>query len=231
MIGCPCRDRGWILPKYLEYIRSLDYPKDRIILCFIYNDSTDDTLNHLVRFQEKHQAEYKDIIIVVENHNQVKDERVHSIRLKIYDSLAKLRNSLLDFAVKMNVDYLFSVDSDILVPKNALQDLIDSNKPIVSAQIWNDLAGRYPNVLIKKGDRIVHYLDFPKNSTFRCHTTGAVYLLDKDSFSRCRYKFDKQGEDIGFCTNAEKLGIQVWCNSSVYCNHIMNQEKLKSLEG
>ena len=48
MIGCPVRDREWILPKYLDSIYALSYPKENICLCFIVNDSTDNTLERLL---------------------------------------------------------------------------------------------------------------------------------------------------------------------------------------
>ena len=43
MIGCPVRNRAWILPDYLQHLRALKYPQEQIEYCFVINDSFDET--------------------------------------------------------------------------------------------------------------------------------------------------------------------------------------------
>ena len=223
MIGAPVRNRGWILPKYLKHIYNIDYPKDKIQLCFILNDSTDRSGEILDDFLWKHGKEYAGMTIAIERLGQVEDKRTSEVRQKIYHSLADLRNLLLESAVEKKVDYLLSVDSDILVPPKILSDLLANKKPIVSAQIWNDRTKNYPNIMIKQGDQIVHYLNFPKNSLFPCDVTGAVYLIRKDVLSSVRYEYHRQGEDVGFCLNAKEKGFSIWADSRIKCEHVMHR--------
>jgi len=223
MIGCPVRNRDWILPKYLKCIYEIDYPKEKIIPCFIVNDSTDNSEKILNDFMIEHGHEYKDFIIYIKNLGQVEDKRQYEIRQKIYHSLAKLRNRLLNCAIDKNVDYLLSVDSDILVPPHILKNLLADDKDIVAAQIWNDSGQKYPNIMIEKNGKFVHYFDFPKQSLFKCDVTGAVYLIKKKVLNSIRYEYHKQGEDVGFCLSARNKGFEIWVDSRVQCKHIMNK--------
>ena len=52
--GCPCQNNEKTMPSYLESLRSLDYPKEKIHLGFLVNNSTDDTYYILKTFQEEY---------------------------------------------------------------------------------------------------------------------------------------------------------------------------------
>lgn len=43
MIGCPVRNRAWILKEYLQSLVDIEYPEDCIEYCFIINDCIDET--------------------------------------------------------------------------------------------------------------------------------------------------------------------------------------------
>jgi len=224
MLGCPVRNRDWILPKYLEHIYNLNFPKGNLSLCFIINDSTDKTFDLLIDFKRKNAREYGSILLVNMDLGQIEDKRTSAVRREIYKGLAELRNVLLDVANQENVDYLFSVDSDILVPQFALTSLILSKKDIVSGQIWNDPSKTFPNIMIKKDGKYIHYKNFPRESLFPCDVTGAVYLLKKEVIQNVRYAFHPLGEDVAFCENAQEKGFSIWCNSAVTCEHILRSE-------
>jgi glycosyltransferase involved in cell wall biosynthesis len=63
MIGCPVRNRAWILPAYLQSLEALDYPRERIIYCFIVNDCEDSTPDILGNFAHKYPGQ----VYLVEN--------------------------------------------------------------------------------------------------------------------------------------------------------------------
>lgn len=219
LIGCPVHNREWILPLYLKHLYDIDYPKDSISLCFILNDSKDKSKDILLNFKEKHSKEYRNIIIKEINYNMPDDLRQNRIKNKIYDRLSKVRNEFLNCII--DEDYVFSIDSDILVPKDSLLRLLNHNKDIISALVYNDPNKVYPNILLIKNGKITHYFNFPKNSLFEVDITGAVYLLKSEVCQKVRYSYHSFGEDVPFCLCAKKLGYKIWCDSSIYCNHIM----------
>ncbi|NPV54133.1 MAG: hypothetical protein HPY71_11505 [Firmicutes bacterium] len=223
VIGCPVRNRDWIIGEYLDHIYNLDFPKDDLSLCFVINDSTDRTKEILMSFAREHKDEYRQIRILEHDLGQIEDQRTWNVRKKIYVSLAELRNILVEQALDMEADYLFSVDSDILVPPYTLKELIVADKDIVSAQIWNDPSKVFPNIMAHRNGSITHYLDFPKNALFQCDVTGAVYLLKKKVLEEVRYCYHEQGEDVGFCLEAKKKGFEIWANSKIACKHMMER--------
>lgn len=235
MIGCPVRDRDWILPLYLHYLLKLNYEKNRIVLCFILNDSTDSTEVILKDFAREYGSLYMKVLLLKYNTGAPKDARSSSVRKYIYKNLSDIRNQLLLQAREWGVDYLYSVDSDIMLLPDSLNKLIDSNKPIISAFIWNDVTKTAPNIMKIKVDNegflvFDHYLDYPTDSLFECDVTGAVYLLNKEVVRKVRYHYHVQGEDIGFCVDAKLQGFSIWCDSSIQCSHILSLEQARSFE-
>lgn len=228
-IGCPIRNRAWILKEYLEGITKQNYDRKLINLLFLVNDSKDSSLRILEKFKKENDSQYAGIDIQVKNLGAVEDERTPGTRDSIYHSLTEIRNSLLDMIP--DTDYFFSVDSDILIPENALNILVNSKKDIVAGVIRNDYlvnpSAVYPwvrtNLMIKseKDGRIVHYFGYPLNSLFEVEVTGAIYLLSKEVYKSVRYGYDVQGEDIYFCREAKKRGFKIWANSALHAEHVM----------
>ncbi len=227
IIGCPVRNRGWILSSYLTSLYGLDYPKENIRLLFVLNDSTDNSEEILKEFKKDHESEYDHIDILTYNLRTPEDERTAKTRPKIYGNLAKVRNFMLS---KIETPYFLSVDSDILIPPYTLKYLLADNKKIVAGVISNDYIENpkavYPNVrtnlMIQREDgKIVHYKNYPLDSVFKVDVTGAFYLMTKEVCEKVRYDYDIQGEDIPFCLNAKAQGFEIWADSRVFGQHIM----------
>lgn len=225
LLGCPVHNREWILPEYLKHVYRLDYDKKNLSLCFIVNDCSDKSMDILIKFKKEHLDKYRDIIIKEMNFNMPRDTRQNRIEKKIYLRLAAVRNELLSFV--HDNDYVFSVDSDILIPKDSLKRLLSHKRDIISALVYNDLEKHYPNILKIKEGKIVHFFNFPKNSLFEVDITGAVYLIKSEICRKVKYEYHKLGEDVPFCINAKRLGYKIWCDSSIICNHIMYPYMIK----
>ena len=224
MIGAPVRDRAWILPRYLDAIYKLDYPRKNISLCFILNDSTDDSKDILFKFMDDHNTEYASISIEEINFGTPKDIRYNRCSEGIYTSLASLRNELLDSL--NDEDYFFSIDSDIIVPAGALKRLINDKRDIVAGVILNSnlwCLDNCTNVMLGT-DGDWNHLTESNISPARleeCFITGAVYLISQKVVKdkKVRYGSDKNGEDIVLCENARKAGYTLWFDSGVICAH------------
>lgn len=241
LIGCPVRNREWIIPRYLEGIYSLNYPKENIILYWLVNDSTDETYNILKDFEQEHQDEYKNIIIekiknrVREYKRLIKGSYVLAEKfwLEVYTNLANLRNTVINKVLELNADYLFNIDSDIIINDvETLNILLSENKPVISAIINNDQI-RNPLLPIQKSacnilnfdsfGKVKHIIDWELNSTFKIHITGAICLYNAEIFnnSKVRFGYSRYGEDIYMAERILEEGIEVWTTSKVLPNHIM----------
>lgn len=227
-IGCPIRNRDWNVRSYLLAMERLVYPKDKLGFVFLVNDSTDSTLDMLLEWKDKHKDEYQYIDIKNVNLGAIEDKRSAQVRREIYSHLAIVRNMLLDMVKFQFPDYFFSVDSDILVQHNTLSSLVHNRKDICSAIVHNDRninrkwPNRFVNIMIKEDGKYKHYKDYPINDIFEVDVTGAVYLMSRPVYTTIRYDWDKQGEDIAFCRNAKEAGFKIFCDSRLYCYHLMN---------
>lgn len=226
LIGCPVRDREWILPRYLQCLSDLDYPQNQIEYAFIVNDSTDNTLRILQEFAHRSSSPV---------HITVKDmANRHSSSRGAYniDNLAILRNSLLKIFLSTKSSHLFSVDSDILVTPDSLKELIKLDLPVVSFLVRNDQhLGElgYYNISQLQGGHYRPIQDFPRNSLIPVDCTGAGYLIQRWVIEEkgVRYHPHRQGEDIGFCEEARAKGIGIWCHTGLEGTHVMLKQDIQ----
>lgn len=244
LIFSPVSDREKYLPHYLNRLVNLNYPKENISFYFIVNNSQDSSLQILNEFKRENQTSYRSIKIDISNSKQkFKDERTTKIRNQFtYSHLSNLRNQALDYSKTKNVDYLFSIDSDILVKSNSLKKLIDANKPIVSSLIYNgylvspESPWKYTNIMNVRVDNKIEHISnwyvknsetLPKSKVIPVDVTGAISLIRNDVIkSGAKYGFHLQGEDILFSLDAKTKGFQSYCDLSCFSYHCMNEELL-----
>jgi hypothetical protein len=253
VIAFPCRDRAWVLPYFLKHIYNIDYNKKLIDIYCVVNNSKDLSHKILKEFKKKYESEYNSINIELRNNYEfaMRDERRESIRLKMYHWLADLRNLLVNKCVELNCDYMLSVDTDILVPSDILKRLINHNKDYVSSLIYNGYlfkprnvsvdykpvlnAYKFPNILNKYNQNsykhIVNYKVknpnlLEKDTIAEVDFTGAVFLVSREVCKVARFGWDKQGEDEVFCRTAKENGFKLYCDLSLYSQHMMNKDIL-----
>lgn len=152
----------------------------------------------------------------------------------------QIRNLIADWG--RHYDYLFSVDSDIVLPADALVKLLAAKKDIVS--------GLY--IQRKPGEHILEIYEHPtyvaqgvkrvgvgyKNMTtvpaqglieiaacgFGCVLVNSK-VLNTIPYPHFVYKSaldhaNTHSEDIYFCAKAKEYGFSVWADTTVVCEHI-----------
>lgn len=223
LIGCPVRNRAWILPRYLQSLRNLDYDSRDIEYCFIVNDSTDNTLEILKAFRDDVSNQVRIINCNLQGSNG------HQRGQYSFFHLAILRNILLDEFLRSDCEYLLSVDSDILLPPNTIKALQEPQCDIISALVCNGHEigdeGIY-NILNRNPyGRYEHIRNFPSDQIFEVDCTGAAYLIKRKVIEkyRVRYSASRGSEDIGFCEDAKAKGIKIYCNPQVVAEHVMHE--------
>jgi hypothetical protein len=242
MISCPVSNREKYLPTYLNHLYNLDFPKDKISLYFLVNNSQDNSYSILNKFFKKHRYEYINIMIDIYNDLTIpKDLEIRATQIRekyIYKHLSNLRNIILS---KCDSDYLFSVDSDIFLGRDILKRLLSHNVDIVSCLIYNgylvdkDNPYKYPNILMKKDNNLyTHLVNYWVKNPQECKVgklikvdaTGACILMKKEVCQKTKYLQHFQGEDCGFAIIAERQGFQMFCDLSCFAFHAMNEEYL-----
>lgn len=245
LISCPVGGtRSWILPYYLRNLYNLDYNKKLIDIYWILNNSYDDSLSLLQEYKQKFENEYNSITIeIYKDKKKFKDERKTNIRQQhTYPLLALLRNKILDKTVELDCSYLWSSDSDILFKPDTLNRLLSHNKNIVSCLLYNsylftpESPWKYTNILKDIGNRTYqHISNFktknhdknPIGTLVSCDFTGASILISKEVCKVTRYADNKiYGEDEPWSFSARQAGYSLWCDISLYVQHVMSPDYL-----
>jgi len=160
MIGAPIGvGRSYVLPEYLNHIYNLDYPKKKIHIAILFNHPKQDsqiavphgTMNQpgtpsneaskireiLRAFKRKAENKYYKVSIV-EYEGNYEDRTIQGRRAqgRWMDYFAEIRNEWIKLREKKD-QYVYSIDSDIFVPRDSLKRLLEHNVDIVSLLIAN----------------------------------------------------------------------------------------------
>jgi lipopolysaccharide biosynthesis glycosyltransferase/GT2 family glycosyltransferase len=219
----PVRDRAWILPKFLESLYHMDYPKQEINIIFSVNDSTDESEEMLQQFINEHKDEYASMKIIRQDKGLPKDARTE-IRKQIYQGLAEIRNGLLEEALKTDCTHIFSIDSDIVAPPRTIKGLLADKLDCVSAHIYNSpYSENYSNSMRYDGGKYRHFC-IPKNCIVEVELTGAIYLFKRELVEKgVRYGYSNIGEDEPFCSSARRLGYKLYTDTRIHADHYMKK--------
>ncbi len=222
MIGCPLRDRAWVLPRYLDSLEKLDKSQCQVQYNFIINDCSDHSPQILAEFARKQSGMVR---IIEKNYESPGGYRRGQYN---FGRLAQLRNLLLKAFLESDCDYLFSLDSDILVPAVTLTQLLADNCDLVSALVCNGHeigdSGLY-NILKRSGDgSYIHIRNLPRDRVFPVDCTGAACLIKRAVIAAgVLYSGHRGGEDIAFCEDASSRGFSIFCDGRVECLHLMQE--------
>ena len=108
LIGCPVRNRAWILPRYLQSLRNLDYDPSEIEYCFVVNDSIDNTLEILRKLLEMKSRTKVRII----NCNLQGSNGHQRGQARLFPP-SYIKKYFIRRIFKTDCEYLLTVDSDI----------------------------------------------------------------------------------------------------------------------
>lgn len=145
----------------------------------------------------------------------------------------QIRNLIAEWAKRY--DYLFSVDSDIVLPRDSLRKMIEANKDIVTGLYIQ----RIPNthtievyMVNSNGglSNIPQELLFQHNGLVEvagcgfgcCLVKGEVFRMMEYPHFYYQSALDHKNtvsEDVYFCKKARDLGFTVWADTTIICDH------------
>lgn len=232
-ISAPIRNREKFLPYYLDNILNSNYPLKNITLYFLINDNKDSSEKILWQFKNTYSNLFNKIKIDKYDRNVIEDQRTTQVRMSaIYSHLAEMRNYL----IRTNKsDFYISIDSDIMIKKETIRQLVSRDVDICSALILNgylynsESPQNYPNILSKlPNGTYKHIVNYENMGLLPVDFTGAIIAIKKEVIKNknVRYGFDSQGEDSPFCSSAISQGYKIFCDIDCRCTHVMNEEFL-----
>ncbi len=144
----------------------------------------------------------------------------------------KARNDLVKMALKDNCDYVFFIDSDMIIPKGVVEALIGMDVDIASAIYFTKGKPYLPVARVKEGDRHFFLEDFEFNDIIKvagvgmgcCLIKAKVFKDMKNPYFKLEWR-ETEGvtyqiaEDLYFCEEAIKQGFDIHLNTGLVCGH------------
>ena len=193
----PVSNREKTLKKMLTSLQNNSYNKNKITLIF-YDGSTDGSSKIIEDFIENNGSEYHKVIYEKES-------------FPSRGNIAKARNGCFKLAINTNAEYIFSIDSDVEIPNNAIQELIqiiEHDKDIGIASI--------PYIYLN---------DDPKKSqnTLLVDITLGCTLISRNLLDKINWHIDERygkADDLWLGSKAEKLGFKVVKHETEKARHL-----------
>ncbi|MFH0751971.1 MAG: hypothetical protein V1914_00035, partial [archaeon] len=214
LVGCPVSDRHeYCTEEFLKAIKEISYDNYDILLI---DNSKDD------RF-----------------FNSIKD-KVPIIRGKsfpnVYERLIHGRNILRQKALDENYDYFFSLEQDVIPPKDIIDRLLAPKKDVITGvyfKPWEDGSDKepvamawvkhptLPDKMVPVRRDIIH-----GNSMVKIHFCGlGCVLIHRKVLEKVKFRYDlkkcKGTDDMFFCMDSREKGFDIYVDTSIKCRHMI----------
>lgn len=259
LVGSPIRQHPEILKEFLESLDNLNKNTYKLSFCFV--DDNDDPVSKkmLEKFSENHSQECILLSpeIPVSSSNYIRTESTHQWTEELIWKVAAFKDRIIQYAKKNDYDYLFLIDSDLVLHPNTLEKLLEGNKGILCNIFWTSwqpgtmempqvwLQDTY-NFFEKQGNKnkskeeeTQESRDFMamlrKPGIYEVGGLGACTLIDRNTLLKgVSFKKIKNisfwGEDRHFCVRAAALGIPLYVDTHYPAYHIYRLSAMNGVE-
>ncbi len=157
----------------------------------------------------------------------------YPIMLSIVDStfITLARNRLIDNFLKSNADYALFIDSDMVLPHNAIEGLLSHKKDAISALYLRRLPPHEPVAMKKNNEKYENIKQIPSQDEFEVDATGlGCFLIKREVIEAIAHEkpifaieekadFQVKGEDTIFCEKIKKAGYKIWVSKKILVGH------------
>jgi len=256
LIGSPIRQEPEILKEFLLSIGELETQDITVDYYFIDDNDNANSSSILKDFCDRFQ---NCVTLVLGDRSgvYVRTDDTHHWKENLIWKVAGYKNNIIDHAKNKAYDYLFLIDSDIILHPKTLNQLINAEKDIISEIFWTKwhkdsiplpqvwLYDHYDLVPKSRLERIDNaeannrynrFLDqLRKPGVYEVGGLGACTLVSSNalkagvSFNEI-YNISFWGEDRHFCIRAAALGFKLYVDTNCPAYHIYRNEDLDGTE-
>ena len=147
------------------------------------------------------------------------------------DKMPRLRNACIQRVLSAGYDYLFSIDTDLILQPETLVTLLESDKDIVSEIFWTN--GWCNAWLWDQSSGMLAEWTTP--GLYQVGMTGACTLMKAEVFKAGvdysplpNIRKALWGEDRWFCIRAACHGFELWVDSHYPAEHLFTDEHYKN---
>lgn len=228
LIGSPVRQDEKTFVEYLKGIDRMLVPEDvEVQKYFILNDCPE-----LKRYLKP--GEYEEFNTGDE---YITTEKTHHWSAENLSKMSILRNRFVKKVLDEGYDYFFMVDSDIVVGKYTLMQLLSDDRDIVANIFWTEgepgTNQYWPNCWSYDQCSFDNAQNWVKQGVWEVGGTGACMLTKRRVYEagvdyspihniRCFF-----GEDRWFCIRAVCAGFQIWIDTHHPVMHLYRPSVLE----
>jgi hypothetical protein len=267
LIGSPVRQVPDILKEFLKSLDELE--KDNIHVDYFFIDDNDSDLSKKIlkdfsssAFSLRTLSSQNKRKVIIEQGDALEKyictEKTHQWNENLIWKVAAYKNKIIDYGRRKFYDYIFLVDSDLVLHPKTLKSLISAKKDIISEIFWTKwqpdspelpqvwLYDQYSLVPQSRGERLTQeessirvnkFLEqLKKPGVYEVGGLGACTLISKKAIQK-GVSFEEihnvsfWGEDRHFCIRAAALGFQLFVDTTCPAYHIYRQSDLEGIEG
>ena len=215
LLGSPIRQKPAILHEFLESLKRLE--KSSYDLDYFFVDDNDDPASSelLKKFYTHFEGH---VLISPANRQHARSflctEITHFWDYELIRRVASFKDSMIERTLKEKYDYLFLIDSDLLLHPKTIERLLETKKEIVATIFWtqwNELLSARPQVRLL-GQYAQHELEQYRQYEHELHEDLSKEELKKRRDQVCFDILKKPGTyEVGFlgaCTLISNQALQ-----------------------
>tara|TARA_Y100000034_G_C6844231_1_gene382259 strand:+ start:86 stop:784 length:699 start_codon:yes stop_codon:yes gene_type:complete len=215
LVGCPTSfHKEYALEQYVKAVKALTYPNFDILL--VDNSGGDNYIRKIKAL---------DIPVVRGPYHESARERI-----------ILSRNILREKAINENYDFFFSLEQDVLPPKDILEKLLKHNKQLITAVYFahNPTPDQTSRVLMPLVYKLVDKKDLsmrPINENELWDQQGlhevvsaglGCLLIHRSILEKIKFRYDKNTfDDRWFFIDCYHKKIKSFADTSVKCKHLV----------
>ncbi len=258
LVGSPVCQKPEILKQFLESLKRLDRESYTLDYFFIDDNKSQDSKKVLALFAPR---DGEKVIIQTadeaQNNSYLCNESTHYWNESLVWKVAFFKDTIIQHAKDQNYDYLFFVDSDIVLHPKTVNQLIQAKKDIISNIFWTKWAPDLPDLpqvwlldqytlyhhdigeqlsqeeIVKRQSAFLAQLRIP--GVYEVGGLGACTLINHKaihtgiSFRRIP-NITLWGEDRHFCVRAQALGLSLHVDTHYPAYHIYRESELPGVD-
>ncbi len=260
LIGSPVKQKSNILKEFLCGLDEADKGLNEVSYFFV-DDNTEQQSSDLLRaFAQTHDTVLRkgtELFDISKYDYEENDYNNHGWKTVNLAKVTEYKNAMIDYCIKEKFDYLFLIDSDIVIDKRTIPQLLSDNVEIVSNVFWNQWTknGRLtpqcfwiPDIYLQDKAFNVQR-PFQESHKIRMDTyeqmkTPGLYIvkglgactmiarsaLEKGVSFKEIYNLEIPGEDRPFCIRAGALGITLYMDTHYPAYHISREVYLDRVD-
>ncbi|WP_068618310.1 glycosyltransferase family 2 protein [Paenibacillus tuaregi] len=252
LVASPIYQKPEVLQPFLESLSRLEQSETECSFLFVDDNKDIQSSRLLQEFQTAHLK-----VTLISSRSEadyVTDDRTHYWNEDLIWHVANIKNMILHYALEQGFDYVFLVDSDLLLYPQTLDHLVSLGKDIVSEVFWTKWqpeAGEQPQVWLSdeytqwrqvrgeqlsEEEKLRRYHEFIEQmrtpGVYEVGGLGACTLISRKALlTGVNFKqipnLSYWGEDRHFCIRAAALGLQLYVDTHYPAYHIYRSSDLE----